>query len=109
MCTLFSYHVKTTLGEISLITLTWFLNVSKKECTLKANGLYLNPTGQWGTPTVHVAGVFGMLAGVFASMIESIGDYYACARLSGAPPPPKHAVNRGIFLEGKKFVVSLIS
>jgi len=41
-----------------------------------------------------------MLAGVFASMIESIGDYYACARLAGAPPPPKHAVNRGIFCEG---------
>ncbi|XP_066928337.1 solute carrier family 23 member 1-like [Clytia hemisphaerica] len=62
--------------------------------------------GQWGTPTVHVAGVFGMLAGVFASMIESIGDYYACARLSGAPPPPKHAVNRGIFLEGISCVLA---
>lgn len=41
-----------------------------------------------------------MLAGVIASMIESIGDYYACARLSGAPPPPAHAVNRGIAMEG---------
>ena len=56
--------------------------------------------GQWGTPTVSLAGVFGMLAGVLASMIESIGDYYACARLSGAPAPPKHAVNRGIGIEG---------
>lgn len=41
-----------------------------------------------------------MLAGVIASVIESIGDYYACARLSGAPPPPPHAVNRGITTEG---------
>ena len=41
-----------------------------------------------------------MLAGVLASMIESIGDYYACARLSGAPPPPRHAINRGIGIEG---------
>lgn len=41
-----------------------------------------------------------MLAGVLASMIESIGDYFACARLSGAPPPPDHAVNRGIAVEG---------
>lgn len=41
-----------------------------------------------------------MLAGVFASIIESVGDYYACARLSGAPPPPKHAINRGIGMEG---------
>ena len=53
--------------------------------------------GQWGLPTVSVAGVFGMLAGVLASMIESVGDYYACARLAGAPPPPVHALNRGRF------------
>ncbi|KAL4222695.1 hypothetical protein ACF0H5_018736 [Mactra antiquata] len=56
--------------------------------------------GQWGTPTVSVAAVFGMLAGVLSSMIESVGDYYACARLAGAPPPPVHAVNRGIGIEG---------
>lgn len=56
--------------------------------------------GQWGTPRVTVAGVFGMLAGVLASMIESVGDYYAAARLSGAPPPPTHAINRGIGMEG---------
>ena len=41
-----------------------------------------------------------MFAGVLASAIESVGDYYACARLSGAPPPPIHAVNRGIGIEG---------
>lgn len=56
--------------------------------------------GQWGLPTVSAAGVFGMVAGVLASVIESIGDYYACAKLSGAPPPPKHAINRGIGIEG---------
>ena len=54
---------------------------------------------QWGVPTVSAAGVFGMLAGVLASAIESVGDYYACARLSGAPPPPVHAINRGIGME----------
>ncbi|PIK50018.1 putative solute carrier family 23 member 2 [Apostichopus japonicus] len=41
-----------------------------------------------------------MIAGILASMVESIGDYYACARISGAPPPPEHAVNRGIGMEG---------
>ncbi|XP_071960294.1 solute carrier family 23 member 2-like [Antedon mediterranea] len=56
--------------------------------------------GQWGAPVVTVAGVFGMLSGVLASMVESVGDYYACARLSGAPPPPDHAINRGIGIEG---------
>ena len=55
---------------------------------------------QWGWPKVGVAGVIGMLTGVLASAIESIGDYYACARLSGAPPPPIHAINRGIGTEG---------
>nr|XP_054767362.1 solute carrier family 23 member 1-like [Lytechinus pictus] len=62
--------------------------------------------GQWGLPTLSVAGVFGMLAGVLASMIESVGDYYACARLAGAPPPPTHAVNRGIFIEGFSCVLA---
>ena len=63
--------------------------------------IYLSSlTGQWGTPTVSFAGVFGMLTGLLASIIESVGDYYACARLSGAPPPPRHAMNRGIGMEG---------
>ncbi|XP_050409384.1 solute carrier family 23 member 1 [Patella vulgata] len=61
--------------------------------------------GQWGTPTVSLAGVFGMLAGVFASMIESVGDYYACARLAGAPPPPGSAISRGIGTEGLACII----
>ncbi|MGH0174945.1 UNVERIFIED_CONTAM: hypothetical protein FKN15_072424 [Acipenser sinensis] len=51
--------------------------------------------GQWGMPTVSPAGVFGILAGVISFMIESVGDYHACA-----PPPPKHAINRGVGIEG---------
>lgn len=49
---------------------------------------------------MSVSSVLGMMAGVLASTMESIGDYYACARLSGAPPPPTHAINRGIAVEG---------
>ncbi|XP_052459924.1 solute carrier family 23 member 2-like isoform X1 [Carassius gibelio] len=60
---------------------------------------------QWGMPTVTAAGVIGMLSAVVASIIESIGDYYACARLSCAPPPPIHAINRGIFMEGLSCVL----
>ncbi|KAM9355015.1 solute carrier family 23 member 1-like [Pholidichthys leucotaenia] len=56
--------------------------------------------GQWGLPTVNLAGVFGILAGIICSMAESVGDYHTCARLSGAPPPPKHAISRGIGVEG---------
>lgn len=53
----------------------------------------LNP-GQWGLPTVTAAAVLGMFSATLAGIIESIGDYYACARLAGAPPPPVHAINR---------------
>ncbi|XP_039248296.2 solute carrier family 23 member 1-like [Styela clava] len=56
--------------------------------------------GQWGLPTVSLSGVLGMISGVLASIIESIGDYYACARLCGISAPPKHALNRGILVEG---------
>ncbi|KAK3789932.1 hypothetical protein RRG08_004044 [Elysia crispata] len=56
--------------------------------------------GQWGMPKVNLAGVLGMMAGMLASVIESLGDYYACARLSGAPSPPGYAINRGIGVEG---------
>ncbi|XP_064455237.1 solute carrier family 23 member 2-like isoform X2 [Ornithodoros turicata] len=55
---------------------------------------------QWGIPTVSTGAVVGLLAGVLISIVESVGDYHACARLSGAPPPPVNAVNRGIFMEG---------
>ncbi|XP_049749332.1 solute carrier family 23 member 2-like isoform X6 [Elephas maximus indicus] len=56
--------------------------------------------GQWGLPTISLAGVCGIIAGVISSMVESVGDYYACARLVGAPTPPRHAINRGIGIEG---------
>lgn len=51
-------------------------------------------------PTVSIAAVLGMLAGTIASMVESLGDYYACANISSAPLPPVHAINRGLLIEG---------
>ena len=41
-----------------------------------------------------------MLAGYMASMIESIGDYYACARISEAPVPTGRMISRGLGAEG---------
>lgn len=55
---------------------------------------------QWGMPVFVASAIVGMLAGYAASVVESIGDYYACARLSGAPPPDRAMVNRGIGMEG---------
>jgi solute carrier family 23 (nucleobase transporter), member 1 len=59
---------------------------------------------KWGFPDLGSstlwAGVFGMLAGYLASMIESIGDYYACARISEAPVPTGKMISRGLGAEG---------
>jgi nucleobase transporter 1/2 len=55
---------------------------------------------QWGWPQFSVAAIVGMLAGYLASMVESVGDYYACARLAGAPVPDRKIINRGIGMEG---------
>jgi nucleobase transporter 1/2 len=55
---------------------------------------------QWGFPQFGAAAIVGMLAGYIASIVESIGDYYACARLSGAPIPDKKTINKGITFEG---------
>ncbi len=55
---------------------------------------------QWGFPKFGLAALVGMLAGYIASMVESIGDYFACARLAGAPIPNDRVLNRGITFEG---------
>lgn len=47
-----------------------------------------------------------MLAATMTSIIESVGDYYACARISCVSPPPAHAVNRGIAIEGFGSILS---
>ncbi|KAM5171988.1 solute carrier family 23 member 1-like [Mantella aurantiaca] len=56
--------------------------------------------GQWGRPTISLSSVLGMISGILSSTVESVGDYYTCSRLSGAPIPPIHALNRGIGMEG---------
>ncbi|KAL5254267.1 hypothetical protein ACHWQZ_G013898 [Mnemiopsis leidyi] len=71
-----------------------------KEEISKATWFYFPYPGQFGTPKVTLGGFVGMLAGVIAGVVESIGDYYACAKLSGSPPPPKYVLNRGILMEG---------
>lgn len=63
-----------------------------KERMIGGRNVLLNnsfpPAGQWGMPTVSVAGVLGMMAGVLASIVESVGDYFACARLAGQSLAP---------------------
>lgn len=56
--------------------------------------------GQFGSPTVTLAGVLGMLAGVLACTVESISYYPTVSRMCNAEAVPKHALNRGIAVEG---------
>ncbi|XP_059612093.1 solute carrier family 23 member 2 isoform X2 [Phlebotomus argentipes] len=56
--------------------------------------------GQFGVPTVTLAGVLGMLAGVIACTVESVSYYPTVSRMCGAKGIPAHALNRGIGVEG---------
>ncbi|MQL98011.1 hypothetical protein Taro_030711, partial [Colocasia esculenta] len=55
---------------------------------------------QWGAPTFNAGHVFGMMAAVLVSLIESTGAYKAAARLASATPPPAHVLSRGIGWQG---------
>lgn len=61
---------------------------------------------KFGVPTVSAGGFVGMLAATLSSIIESVGDYFACAKISKGTPPPPHAVNRGIAMEGFSSIIS---
>jgi len=58
---------------------------------------------KWGFPdfnAITIAGSLGMLAGYLGSMVESIGDYYSCARMAEAPVPTEKMISRGLGAEG---------
>ncbi|XP_062612059.1 solute carrier family 23 member 2-like isoform X2 [Saccostrea cucullata] len=79
---------------------------SKMEIMTKAPWFTIPTPFQFGIPTISAAGYMGMLAATISSIIESVGDYFAAARLSGAPLPPAHAINRGIAFEGVSSIIS---
>ncbi|KAL5016104.1 hypothetical protein ScPMuIL_005693 [Solemya velum] len=67
---------------------------------------YFPYPGQFGLPNFNTAVFIGFLAGVFSSIVESVGDYHIASNMCQAPPPPRHAINRGIFVEGLGSVLS---
>ena len=54
----------------------------------------------WGAPKFSVIAVGAMMAGFFAVMIESIGDYHSCSYAAGLPDPDAATISRGIGAEG---------
>jgi len=63
---------------------------------------------QWGAPVFEGWAIAPMLGAMIASMVESIADYYACAKLSGAPPPTGALISRGLAAEGIGLFMSAI-
>jgi xanthine/uracil permease len=66
---------------------------------------------KWGFPdfnAITLAGSLGMLAGYLGSMVESIGDYYSCARMAEAPVPTEKMISRGLGAEGLGCLIASI-
>ncbi|XP_077965771.1 solute carrier family 23 member 2-like [Styela clava] len=63
---------------------------------------------QFGLPTFSASTILGMMAAVLPGILESIGDYNATAVVCKENPPPKHAVNRGITMEGVGVLLSAL-
>ncbi|XP_070211697.1 solute carrier family 23 member 1-like [Littorina saxatilis] len=62
--------------------------------------------GQYGFPRFHPGVFLSFFLATILSVLDSIGDYSACARMCYVPQPPAWAVNRGIAVEG---LMSLLS
>ncbi|KAL5005693.1 hypothetical protein ScPMuIL_016851 [Solemya velum] len=56
--------------------------------------------GQFGPVGFSAPAFVAFITATMFSILDSIGDYYVCAKISHVPPPPAHAVNRGILVEG---------
>ncbi|KAH9520297.1 hypothetical protein Btru_060442 [Bulinus truncatus] len=73
--------------------------------------LYIVKESDWFTfPYPEKYGGYAFSLGAFmatiASVLDSIGDYNAVARISRVPPPPKYVFNRGIAVEGLMSFIS---
>ncbi|XP_021369666.1 solute carrier family 23 member 1-like isoform X2 [Mizuhopecten yessoensis] len=71
-----------------------------------ASWFYFPHPGQFGLPGFNVSVFAGFMLATVISILDSIGDYYACAKTCNAPPPPSHAINRGIAVEGLCTLIS---
>jgi hypothetical protein len=57
-------------------------------------------------PQFHVGAFISFFIATIMSVLDSLGDYSACARACHVPQPPSFAFNRGIFVEGLMSVLS---
>ncbi|XP_071091112.1 solute carrier family 23 member 2-like [Haliotis cracherodii] len=61
---------------------------------------------QFGTPTISSSGFAAMLIITMVTIIQVPGFYSATATVVELPPPPAHALNRGITVDGMTSAIS---
>ena len=72
----------------------------------EAPWLRYNVVMPWGAPKFSMLAFGAMLAGFFAVMIESIGDYHSVSYASGIDDPDEATISRGIGAEGLNCALS---
>lgn len=82
-----SYAGIMTVADIWVVESKCRTDIGTRALVSKMPWLQIPYPGQWGAPRFENWGVFPILGGMAAGMIESVGDYYSVAKLSGAPPP----------------------
>jgi solute carrier family 23 (nucleobase transporter), member 1 len=89
------------LASLNPATLNCRVDVAE-DGLLKSTPLFAAPPYpmQFGLPIFTASGTIVMLGGALAAFVESLGDYYAAARISGAPVPPPAAVSRAVLFQG---------
>jgi len=118
----FGFRIFSLFPVILAIIATWLLGLILTEtdvfedpgCRTDTNNFILQDSvwfrvpypGQWGAPIFKAYAIIPMWGGMLASMIESIGDYYGCANLAGAPPPTPGIISRGLGCEGIGLIIS---
>lgn len=60
----------------------------------------------WGAPKFSFLAIGALLAGFFAVMIESIGDYHSCSYVCNLKDPTPEMISKGIGAEGVNCAIS---
>ncbi|MBL3538331.1 solute carrier family 23 protein [Aminivibrio sp.] len=72
----------------------------------EAPWLRYNVIMPWGAPKFSMLAFGALLAGFFAVMIESVGDYHSVSYASGLDDPDEGTISRGIGAEGLNCALS---
>lgn len=97
---IFGWILSTILTAADLITNPKARTDTRNHVIAQAGWIYLPYPGQFGIPKFNVGAMVSFMIATIASILDSIADYEACAKISKVPRPPPHGVNRGILIEG---------